>query len=150
MIEKIRSTRVELNVPGGTKIRLLVKDADKDVVNRITESLSYIIHMARLIDDGIPISYVTEIPKGSAQIVFGGITIAIPLADVIDLEQERTRLTKEVAKWADEIRKVNDKLANKNFVDRAPPEILEEHHERKAQAEAMIEKLEAAKKSLAG
>ena len=149
LIEKIRSTRVELNVPGAAKIKLLVKGADKDAVAKITESLSYIVHMARLADEG-PVSYVTDIPKGSAQIVFGDVTLAIPLADVIDLDQERARLAKEAAKWADEIRKVEVKLANEDFVKRAPPEVLEEHHERKANAEAMIAKLQAAEKSLAG
>jgi len=90
------------------------------------------------------------VPKGAAQTVVDEATLILPLADVIDLEQERARLTKEAAKWADEIRKVEVKLANKDFVDRAPPEIIEEHHQRKAEAEAMIAKLEAAKKSLAG
>jgi valyl-tRNA synthetase len=150
LIDKVRATRVELNVPGATKIKLLIKDANKDVINRITESLSYIIRLARLVDDGIPISYVTEIPKGSAQIVFGDITIALPLADVIDLEQERARLAKESEKWAAEIRKVEVKLANKDFVERAPAEVIEEHQARKAEAEAMIVKLLAAQKSLAG
>ena len=105
--------------------------------------------MARLVDDGIPISYVTAIPKGAAQIPFGEITIAIPLADVIDLEQERARLGKESDKWVAEIKKIENKLANKDFVDRAPPEVVEEHRERKAEAEAMLAKLQAAQKSLA-
>ncbi len=150
LIEEIRAVRVELNVPGAAKIKLLIKDAGKDIESRIAENLSYIVRMARLNEDEAPVSYVKEIPKGAAQIVFGDITIALPLAGIIDLDQESARLTREVEKWAAEITKVDNKLANKNFVDRAPPEILEEHRERKAEAEAMIVKLQAAQKSLAG
>ena len=96
----------------------------------------------------MPVSYVTEIPKGAAQIVFDEITIGLPLADVIDLDQERVRLGKESEKWAAEIRKVEAKLGNKDFVERAPPEIIEEHQARKNEAEAMLAKLQAAQKSL--
>lgn len=148
LIEEIRTTRVELNVPGAAKIKLLIKDADQEIQSRISDNLSYIVRMARLVDEGTAISYVTEIPKGAAQIVYGGIVMALPLADVIDLEQERVRLGKESEKWAAEIRKVDAKLGNKDFVERAPPEIIEEHQLRKSEAEAMLAKLQAAQKSL--
>jgi valyl-tRNA synthetase len=148
-IEEIRAVRSELNVPGAAKIKLLIKDATKEIQDRITENLSYIMRMARLADEGA-ISYVTEMPKGAAQIIFGGITIALPLADIIDLDQERARLTKESERLTNEIKKLDSKLGNKDFVDRAPPEIVEEQRERKAEFEAMLIKLEAAKRSLAG
>ena len=148
LIEEIRAVRVELNVPGAAKIKLLIKDANKEIEGRITENLSYIVRMARLMEEGHPISYVTEMPKGAAQIIFGGITLAIPLADVIDLEQERARLSKESERLLGEIKKLESKLSNKEFVDRAPPEIVEEQRERKAEAEATLAKLLAAQKSL--
>ncbi len=150
LIEKIRATRVELNVPAAAKIKLLVKNPGKEIVDRIQANLSYIVRLARLVDDGIPYSIETEIPKGAAQIVLGDVTVALPLADIIDLDAERGRLSKETEKWTAEIRKIEGKLGNKDFVDRAPPEIVDEHRARKAEAEAMLQKLEAARKSLAG
>ena len=72
------------------------------------------------------------------------------MAEIIDLDQERARLGKEKEKWLAEIRKIEAKLGNKDFVDRAPPEVVKEHQERKAEAEATLLKLEAAQKSLAG
>ncbi len=89
-----------------------------------------------------------KFPKVRPRSSIDGVTIAIPLADVIDLEKERARLGKESEKWAAEIRKVDAKLGNKDFVDRAPPEIIEEHQTRKHEAEAMLARLEAAQKSL--
>jgi valyl-tRNA synthetase len=148
LIENIRSVRVELNVPAAAKIKLLIKDADKAKAGRIQDNIGYIARMARLVDDGIQYSLVTEIPKGTAQIVYDGLTIAVPLADIIDLDQERARLGKESEKWAAEIKKVEAKLSNRDFVERAPPEIIEEHQARKTEAEAMLAKLQAAQKSL--
>lgn len=148
LIEKIRAVRVELNVPGSAKIKLLIKDAGSIIEQRVAANLSYIVRMARLVDEGAAISYVSILPKGTAQIVFGDITIALPLADVIDLEQERSRLAKESEKWLAEIKKIDSKLGNKNFVDKAPPEVVDEHRERKAEAEAMLSKLQAAQQSL--
>jgi valyl-tRNA synthetase len=126
-----------------------VKDASKDIENRIAENMSYIVRMARLADDDA-ISYVTNIPKGAAQIVFGEIIIALPLADIIDLDQERARLSKESERVLAEIRKVDAKLSNESFVSRAPEDVIAEHRERKAEFEAMLIKLQAAQKSLAG
>jgi valyl-tRNA synthetase len=91
---------------------------------------------------------VSDVPKGAAQAILDDMAIILPLANIIDLEQEQSRLGKEKDKWTAEIKKIDSKLANKDFVDRAPPEVVEEHRERKIEAEAMINKLEAAQKSL--
>ena len=76
--------------------------------------------------------------------------LILPLADVIDLVQERARLGKECDKLAVEIRKLDGKLSNEDFVRRAPPEVVEEQRERKAEMEAKVAKLKAAQQSLAG
>ena len=145
-ISAVRTVRAELNVPGGAKIRLEVKDANAVTQKRLQTHSDVIEKMMRL--SGAPVM-TSEVVKGAAQTIVDEATLILPLADVIDLDQERARLAKESAKWEDEIRKVEVKLANKDFVDRAPPEVLEEHNERKANAEAMIAKLAAAQKSLA-
>jgi valyl-tRNA synthetase len=149
LIEEIRAIRVELNVPSAAKIKLLIKDAGEQEIARIMENLPYLVRMARLSDEDA-ISYVRLVPRDCAQVVYGGITIGLPLADIIDLDQERLRLDKESERWATEIKKLASKLGNKDFVDRAPPEVVDEHRERKAMAETMLAKLEAARKSLTG
>jgi valyl-tRNA synthetase len=145
LISAVRTVRAELNVPAGAKIRLEIKDANAVTQKYLATHGSVIERMARLSSDPV---LTKDVAKGAAQTVVGEATLILPLADVIDLDQERARLAKEALKWADEVRKVEVKLANKDFVDRAPPEILEEHHQRKADAVAMIAKLEAAQKSL--
>ena len=71
-------------------------------------------------------------------------TYALPLAGVVDLEQERRRLDRELAKAAAELERFDWKLANPQFLDRAPPEVIEEQRTRRAEAEQIRQKLATA------
>jgi valyl-tRNA synthetase len=146
VISAIRAVRAELNVPAGAQIPLQVKGASAQSSERFNRHNAIIARQARL--SGI--AQVDAVAKGSAQAVLDEAILILPLAEIIDLDQERARLSKEKEKWLAEIRKIEAKLGNKDFVDRAPPEVVEEHRERKAEAEATLLKLEAAQKSLAG
>jgi valyl-tRNA synthetase len=75
-------------------------------------------------------------------------TAALPLADIIDMGAERARLEREVEKCKAEIKKVDAKLANESFVAKAPPEVVEEDRERRADFEETLKKLQAALKRL--
>jgi len=68
----------------------------------------------------------------------------LPLADVIDLDAERARLSKEIDKLAKEITGYDKKLANEAFLAKAPDAVVEEQHERRKDANAAKEKLEGA------
>ena len=146
LITAIRAVRAELNVPAAALIPLQVKGAAAETKARLERHHAVIARLARLSD----VAHVSAVVKGSAQEILGEATLILPLAEIIDLDQERVRLKKEGEKIAAEIKKIEAKLGNKEFVERAPPEIIEEQRERKAAAEATLAKLEAAQKSLAG
>jgi valyl-tRNA synthetase len=80
------------------------------------------------------VDYASDAPKGSAQIVVGEATFALPLAGVIDISAEQSRLTKEIGKEDSEIDKIDRKLGNEQFVAKAPPEVIEEQRERRQAA----------------
>ena len=145
-ITSIRTVRAELNVPAGAQIPLQVFGAAALTKERIVRHEAIIVRLARL--SGVTL--VDAIAKGSAQAILEEATLVLPLAEIIDLEQERARLKKEGEKISAEIRKIEAKLGNKDFVDRAPPEVVVEQRERKAEAEATLVKLAAAEKGLAG
>jgi len=91
IIGEIRSVRADMNVPGGAKIPLMVKDAcdkTKDGFNTFDEILK---RMARLES----IEFVDEPPKGAIQAVVDEITLILPIADIIDLDAEKERLKKQ-------------------------------------------------------
>jgi valyl-tRNA synthetase len=76
--------------------------------------------------------------------VIGETTAALAIAEFIDLAAERARLTKEIGVLTVDIDRTAKKLANADFVARAPEEVVEENRERLADAEAAKTKLEAA------
>ena len=144
-VSAIRTVRSELNVPAGAQIPLQVKGASAQTRARFETHRGIIGRLARL--SGI--AFVETVEKGSAQTLLDEATLVLPLVGIIDIEQESVRLKKEAEKMSAEIRKIESKLGNKDFVDRAPPEVVEEQRERKAEAEAALVKLTAAQKNLA-
>jgi valyl-tRNA synthetase len=76
--------------------------------------------------------------------------IYLPLEGMVDVEAETARLTKERDKAAGELKKVNAKLANENFISRAPDEVVEENRQRQADWKARVEELETMLANLGG
>jgi valyl-tRNA synthetase len=140
LIGEVRSVRSEMNVPQGARIPLVLVGARKLERSRAEAYEDTIERMARI----DKLSFARTAPKGSAQIVVGEITVALPLAGVIDMAAERTRLEREFDKTQAEIGKIDSKLGNAQFVAKAPPEVVEENRERRAAFEATARKLKAA------
>jgi valyl-tRNA synthetase len=146
LIAETRSTRSQLNVPAGAKIPLLLIGADRDGEARLERYQELIDRMARL-------EYSTsakDAPKGSVTFVLAGATVALPLEGVVDLPAETARLTKEIAKLEAEVKKMDQRLGNADYVARAPEEIVEELRERREEEAASAEKLKAALKQIQG
>jgi valyl-tRNA synthetase len=140
LIQDIRSARAELNVPAGAKLKLLVIGGNDTTAARLETHRPAIERLARI--EGVEAA--SSAPKASLQIVVGEATYALPVGDVIDLKAESARLQKEIKKLADEVGKIDAKLANAAFVARAPEEVVEEQRERRAHAEQTGARLSAA------
>jgi valyl-tRNA synthetase len=146
LISRVRSVRAEMNVPPAAQVPLVWREIDAASRERLKRHDELIRRLARL--ESVAEAK-GELPKGSAQIVLGEAVFALPLADVIDIDQERQRLEKEIGRIDDEIGKLEKKLANENFVAKAPPEVVEEQRERRELAQARRGKLEEALDRLA-
>ncbi len=133
LVSAIRSVRSEMNVPPKAKLTVTVKDADETIRARLGEHGALIEANARL--DAISAADSDVDISGAAQAVVGPITLVMPLAGVIDLDQERARLKKEISKLDSEIGKIEKKLGNEGFLAKAPPEVVEENREKKRSAE---------------
>jgi valyl-tRNA synthetase len=137
LISDIRAVRAEMNVPPKAEIPLFHKDASETTRGWMETHGAIIRRLARLSETAVT----DQIQKGAIQFVVGEATYGLPLADIIDLDQERARLKKEIDKLGDEIARLEKKLANENFVAKAPPEVVEEQKERRAEAETARGKL---------
>jgi valyl-tRNA synthetase len=139
LISEVRSVRTEMNVPAGAKVNLVLTGGGAAVEERIQRHSDTIKRLARLeaISSGTA-------PKGSAVIVAGDVSAAIPLEGVIDMDAERKRLAKAIAGHESDIGKMVAKLSNPDFMARAKPEAIEESRERKAELDGLVAKLKAA------
>jgi valyl-tRNA synthetase len=140
LVTGLRSLRSETNVPAGAKVPALLIGASKETAQRLERYQAEIDRLARL-----EYSVVADAaPAGSVTFVLGEAIVAIPLAGVMDIDAEKGRLSKEIARCAKEIETVSRKLDNPGFVAKAPAEVIEEQRERRASYEAEKQKYEAA------
>ncbi len=145
LISSIRSIRQEMNIPPKTIAKLMLVAGNPTAESALLSHKRYIERLARV---EVVVGQAQE--KGSIQIVHRDSTFALPLKGIIDVAAERLRLDKEIAKAAEEIVRIDKKLANKNFIERAPAEVVEEQKTRRADYQAQREKLSAALARLEG
>ena len=127
LISEIRSARSETNVPAGAQIPLLLVNPSAAARARAERWDETIRRLARL----STITIAESAPRSSVQLIVRGEVAALPLEGVVDLEAEVARLDKERAKLAGDIDKIDVKLANADFLARAPEEIVDEQRERR-------------------
>jgi valyl-tRNA synthetase len=144
LISAVRSVRTEMNVPAGAKIPLIVTGASAETRVRAKAHDETIMRLARL--DGI--AFATTAPKGSALIVVGEATVALPLEGVIDMASERKRLEKEIAKTETDRAKAEAWLANAANVAKSPEHVVDLNRERVAEGADRIRRLKAALKRI--
>ena len=144
LVSEVRSVRSEMNVPPSAQIPLTLAGASAATAARLDRHRDLILRLARLSDARTG----AEIPAGAVQGVLDEATFVLPIADVIDVAQERARLAKEVAKAEGEIAKIDKKLSNEAFVAKAPEEVVEENRERRAEEAERRDRLAAALKRL--
>jgi valyl-tRNA synthetase len=146
LVSAVRSVRAEMNMSPATQVPLVLagaSDATKARAGRWTDVLQ---RLARLGD----ISFSDQAPQGAVQLLVRGETAALPLKGVIDLAAERARLEKEMSKVEADIKRVDAKLGNANFVARAPEEVVEEEKEKREEALARKLKIVEALERLKG
>ena len=81
-------------------------------------------------------------PNQSASIVIDSNEIFIPLLDIIDIDVERDRLTKQIDAYKGRLKNVTNKLNNKNFVDRAPKDVVNNEKKKQKQYQSTLKKIE--------
>jgi valyl-tRNA synthetase len=132
-------------VPPAARAPLTLVGCEPETRARLERHRDMILTLARL-----STAREGEAPQGAVPFVIGEATGFLSIAEFIDVAAERARLTKEIAAFAADIDRTAKKLANADFVARAPEEVVEENRERLAAAEAGKAKLEAALARLQG
>ncbi len=137
LIGDIRATRSILGIPPKDKI-VLCMDVEVGSFNkRYGAYKDYIMTLARLSE--IKVEKSTP-GKTRTQFLFEGMTLALDFGDSIDFEAQKDRLEKEYSKVTQELRSVEQRLENKDFLKRAPSEIVEELSLRREKLNQELEK----------
>ncbi|NCT70680.1 MAG: valine--tRNA ligase, partial [Xanthomonadaceae bacterium] len=126
MVSTLRRVRSELNVSPSKTVRLLLQDGqdnDRARIARFASSLSFLLKL----DDIAWLDAGTDAPA-SATAVVGELKLLVPLEGLVDLDAERARLDKEIARVAGEKDKSEAKLAK--FTDKVPPAVVEQERQR--------------------
>jgi valyl-tRNA synthetase len=126
LVSEIRSVRAEANVPGAEQVKLVLVAGSQSTKDAVARWNATILRLARASE----ISLADTAPAQSAIVVVRGESVAMPLAGLIDIGAEKARLQKEAARLEADIAGTERKLANADFVARAPEEVVEENRER--------------------
>ena len=143
-IKAVRARRAEMNVPPSRKSHLIIVT---DKAKAFADGEKFICKLAYA--SGIEVS--AELPEstdGMVSVITDNARMFMPMAELVDLEKERARMEKELANARKQLDGQIAKLANENFVSRAPEKVVNVEREKKAKLEALIENLEESLKNL--
>ncbi|MEO6171682.1 MAG: class I tRNA ligase family protein, partial [Arenimonas sp.] len=125
-VTQLRRIRGEMNIPPSKLVPLLLQAGVAEDKSRITRFESALKFLSKLES----VQWLETEAPASASAVVGELKLLIPVAGLIDLDAERTRLDKEIKRIEIEITKSEGKLAN--FAGKAPPAVVEQERTRLA------------------
>jgi valyl-tRNA synthetase len=139
VVTAVRSMRAELNVPPGKRSDLYIRVANSEIAELLKHHIDYFRSLAKI--ETLHCGTDVKKPPTSASNVISGAEIFLPLAGLIDLDIERARLQKELDHLKDLLDKISKKLANADFLQNAPGDIIDKEQAKKEDYLERIEKL---------
>jgi valyl-tRNA synthetase len=147
IIRSVRNIRAEVNTPLSKKINMFLKAKDATIVSALESNRGYLERFCNPEELHIGVDLTT--PDKAMSAVVTGVEIILPLAGLINIEEEIARLQKEWEKLNGEVDRVQKKLSNQGFVAKAPEKVITEERakeqdylEKRAAVEARIKELQ--------
>ncbi len=139
VIAGVRNIRGEMDISPGKPLPLLVQDGSATDKKYLDAQRHYLVALARA--ESITWLDAGQHAPESATALVGHMKVLIPLGSLIDKQAELERLGKEMEKIEKELSKAKTKLANPDFVARAPKNVVEQENQRVQQFETALAKL---------
>jgi valyl-tRNA synthetase len=139
VITGVRNIRGEMNIPPSKPVSILMEVPDKGDRNIIRRNISHVQNLARV--DSASIEAAVTKPEASATAVFQENQVHVILEGLLDFQEERQRLRKQIKAIEKELAVANKKLNNNQFLEKAPAEIVEEVREKVGTMGYKLEKL---------
>lgn len=148
VISSVRNSRAEVNVAPSKPITILIKTSDSKLDAFFNDNVNYIKRFTN--PEHLEIAADVEVPDLVMSSIITGAEIYLPLADLLNVEEELARLEKELAKWQKELDMVGKKLSNERFVANAKPEVVQKERDKQedyqAKYDATVVRIEEMKK----
>ena len=140
VIVGIRNIRGEMNIPPGKALTVLLRNGDSSDKNRLTQNSQYLKKLAKLDD----ISWLPQDADAPIAItaLAGELEILIPMAGLIDTTAEAARIDKEIDKVKSDLIRLEKKLGNAAFVDKAPAAVVAKEQDKMLAQKQALEILE--------
>jgi valyl-tRNA synthetase len=139
-INAIRSRRAEMNVPPSRKAKVIINTQYADTFR---SGEAYIMRLASASEVEVITEPLSESEsKGMVTVITHTARISMPMAELVDLEKERERINKELTKARGQLEGQEKKLANENFISRAPEAVVNAEREKLTKLQALISNLE--------
>ena len=139
-IRNVRNVRAEMNIPPSKKAKIIIVPTD-DKRPAMEDGKEYFKSLASASEVEIQDSK-DGIPEDAVSVVIDGVELFIPLDELVDFEKEKERLNKERDKALAEIKRVEGKLNNPGFVNKAPAKLVEEEKAKKEKFEEILHTIE--------
>ena len=150
-IRGVRARRAEMNVPPSKKAQLTVSTLERAVFE---QGIPFLKRLAYASD--VTVEGVADAGSDDAMTAQGMVTVTthaarlfMPLAELVDLEKEKARIEKELKKNRAELDKLEAKLGNPGFVNKAPAHVVEAEQDRAEKLRALLANLEESAASMA-
>ncbi|MBM6886222.1 valine--tRNA ligase [Pseudoflavonifractor phocaeensis] len=144
-IRAIRARRAEMNVPPSKKAQLTISTLEQAVFH---QGIPFLKRLAYASDVQVVEATREMDTQGMVTVTTHAARLYLPLAELVDLEKEKARIAKELDKNRKELDKLETKLNNPGFVNKAPAQVVEAERERADKLRALLVKLEESAKTL--
>jgi len=137
-ISSVRARRAEMNVPPSKKAKMLIVTKDPAIYEQGSHFITRLAYASE-------VTVGTQAPEslaGMVSVVTHNANVYMPLAELVDLEKERERIAKEIAKAEENLERIEKKLSNAGFVDKAPEAVVNAEREKAEKMRTLISKLQ--------
>ena len=135
----IRNIRGEMNISPAAQMEAVIYGPER-LLKLLETHTHYVEDLAKL--SQLTLRQEGERPRMAASAVVRELEIFLPLEAVLDFQEERRRLEKEIGKLEPELARAKKKLANEDFLGRAPAEVVAKEREKSDRLGAKLRKLQ--------
>ena len=143
----VRKIRSGMNIAPTKPLPVLLQNGGDEDAARLERNRGFLSTLARL--ESITWLDAGDEPPEAATALVGEMNVFVPLAGLIDKDEELARLDKEIGKLEQDVERAGKKLENPNFVDKAPAEVVQKERDKVADLQSSLDKLRAQRERIA-